>query len=212
LNLLVTLTNFLGGVDDMLGGPFNPDWGADGNIWEAWRRTCHPDTTSRRLYSSLRSPFVFSPKNYLKGGSSPAAGDDFEFAKDTAADFDFCKHPHEHYTQGHFFTDWRSIPVLYPVFSPARAKGFMDVRIPSHYYYGSTKGYTYGWDFDKKVLTPVDKMEKPWEEKIDKIFWRGATTGGGSHPPGFSPQYHRHRLVYISFETRQYRRLTTAFD
>jgi hypothetical protein len=73
----------------------------------------------------------------------------------------------------------------------------MDVRIPSHYYYGSTKGYTYGWDFDKKVLTPVDKMEKPWEEKIDKIFWRGATTGGGSHPPGFSPQYHRHRFVSI---------------
>ena len=153
----------------MLGGPFNPDWGADGNIWEPWRRTCHPDTTSRRLYSSLRSPFVVSSKNYLQGGPSPPAGSDFDFVKNTAADFDFCQNPHEHYKQGHFFTDWRSIPVLYPVFSPARAKGFMDVRIPSHYYYGSTKGYTYGWDFEKKVLTPVDKMEKPWEEKLNRI-------------------------------------------
>lgn len=185
----------------MLGGPFNPDWGTDGNSWEAWRRTCHPNTTSRRLYSSLRDPFVTRRKNYLLGGASPPAGEDFEFAQNTAVDFDFCQHPHEHYNQGHFFTDWRSIPVLYPVFSPARAKGYMDVRIPSHYYYGSTKGYTYGWDFEKKVLTPVDKMEKPWEEKIDKIFWRGATTGGGSHPPGFSPQYHRHRQdVLLSHE------------
>ncbi|KAJ3517360.1 hypothetical protein NMY22_g13981 [Coprinellus aureogranulatus] len=198
-----------GGVEDMLGGPFNPDWGTDGNSWEAWRRTCHPNSTSRRLYSSLRDPFVLRQKNYLRGSGSPSAGEDFEFAENTAADFDFCQHPHEHYNQGHFFTDWRSIPVLYPVFSPARAKGYMDVRIPSHYYYGSTKGYTYGWDFEKKVLTPVDKMEKPWDEKIDKIFWRGATTGGGSHPPGFSPQYHRHRFLRMASDRSNNTRVVT---
>jgi hypothetical protein len=38
-------------------------------------------------------------------------------------------------------------------------------------------------------------MEVPWENKLDKMYWRGATTGGGNHPPGFSPQYHRHRLI-----------------
>lgn len=199
-----------GGVDEMLGGPFNPDWGSDGNVWEAWRRTCHPDTPSRRLFSSLRDPFVFHTKDYLRGNSSnPSAGEDFHFMEDTAANFDFCTNPHEHYTQGHFFTDWRSIPVLYPVFSPARAKGFMDVRIPSHYYYGSTKGYTYGWDFDKKVLTPVDKMEKSWDEKINKVFWRGATTGGGSHPPGFSPQYHRHRYLRMTSDQSNDTRVVT---
>src|ERR1700678_902930 len=41
-----------------------------------------------------------------------------------------------------------------------------------------------------------DPMEVPWEDKIDKIFWRGATTGGGSRPPGFSPHYQRHRYVF----------------
>ena len=182
----------------MLGGPFQPDWGSDGNIWEAWRRTCHPDTPARRLFLSKRDPFVTGVRNYLEGTKQVSAGEDFDFKEGTNADIDFCQKPQEHYQQGLFFTDWRSIPVLYPVFSPARTKGFMDIRIPSHYYYGSTKGYTYGWDWDKKVLMPVDKMEKPWEEKIDKIFWRGATTGGGSHPPGFSPQYQRHRYVFLA--------------
>jgi len=41
-------------------------------------------------------------------------------------------------------------------------------------------------------------METPWERKTDKIFWRGATTGGGSSPPGFAPQYHRQRFVQMA--------------
>ena len=74
----------------------------------------------------------------------------------------------------------------------------VDILIPSHYYYGSTKRYTYGWDPVNMQLKDVDDMEKPWEEKADIIFWRGASTGGGSHPPGFSHQYQRHRYVTIS--------------
>lgn len=43
------------------------------------------------------------------------------------------------------------------------------------------------------VVKDVDDMEVPWEEKTEDIFWRGATTGGGSSPPGFLSQYQRHR-------------------
>jgi hypothetical protein len=95
--------------------------------------------------------------------------------------------------QGHFFSDFRTIPAVYPVFSPAKAKGFLDIRIPSHYYYGSTARYTYGWDPINEELTDVDKMEVPWEDKMNKVYWRGASTGGGNNPPGFSEQYQRHR-------------------
>ncbi|TFK29423.1 capsular associated protein [Coprinopsis marcescibilis] len=197
-----------GGVEDMLGGKFQHDWGSDGNIWEAWRRTCPPDTPARRLFSGLRNPFVSQSSNYFSK-STTSEGGDYHFAEGTSENFDFCHHPQDHYTQGHFFTDWRSIPVLYPVFSPARAKGFMDIRIPSHYYYGSTKGYTYGWDAETMVLSVVDKMEKPWSEKSSKIFWRGATTGGGSHPPGFSPQYHRHRFLRMASDKSNATRIVT---
>ena len=44
-------------------------------------------------------------------------------------------------------------------------------------------------------LKEVDGMETPWEMKSDKIFWRGASTGGGSSPPGFAAQYQRHRYT-----------------
>jgi len=42
------------------------------------------------------------------------------------------------------------------VFSPAKARGYLDIRIPSHCYYRSAKGYSYGLDFDKKVLVEMD--------------------------------------------------------
>lgn len=185
--------NYAVGVEAMLGGRFIADWGDDGTLWEAWRRTCTPQSSARRLFSSIRGPSSAQSKNHFSSTMNP--GSDFYFAKGTSSKQDFCDVPHAHYTQGHFFSDWRSIPVLYPVFSPAKAQGFMDIRIPSHYYYGSTRRYTYGWDPVNLELRSFDQMEVPWEYKIDKVFWRGATTGGGSHPPGFAPYYQRHRCV-----------------
>lgn len=195
----------------MLGGPFKPDWGEDGNIWEAWRRTCDPESSARRLFSSLRTSHNTQIKNHF-ASSTIGPGSDFTFVKSTSSDEDYCSSPHAHYQQGHFFSDWRSIPVLYPVFSPARAKGFMDIRIPSHYYYGSTKRYTYGWDSVNLELKDVDPMEVPWEDKIDMIFWRGATTGGGSHPPGFTDQYQRHRFLRMASDKSNATRVITFAD
>ncbi|KAF8153340.1 hypothetical protein B0H34DRAFT_784438 [Crassisporium funariophilum] len=200
-----------GGVEAMLGGPFKPDWGDDGNVWEAWRRTCTPQSSARRLYSSLRSPPSVQVKNHL-ATSNLSPGSDFSFTKVTSSTQDYCDKPYAHYMQGHFFSDWRSIPALYPVFSPAKAKGFMDIKIPSHYYYGSTKRYTYGWDSVNLELKDVDPMEVPWEDKIDKIFWRGATTGGGSHPPGFAAQYQRHRFLRLASDKSNSTRTVTFAD
>ncbi|KAF8965814.1 capsular associated protein [Flammula alnicola] len=199
------------GVLQMLGGTFKPDWGADGNVWEAWRRTCDPQSPARRLFSSLRTSSNLQVKNHL-ASSEVTPGSDFKFMKTTSSTEDYCSHPYAHYQQGHFFSDWRSIPVLYPVFSPAKAQGFMDIRIPSHYYYGSTKRYTYGWDSVNLELKAVDPMEVPWEDKIDKIFWRGATTGGGSHPPGFAPRYQRHRFLRMTSDKSNATRVVTFAD
>lgn len=189
-----SMTYLTVGVEAMLGGPFRPDWGDDGNLWEAWRRTCTPQSSARRLFSSIRSSSIVQVKNHL-ASSVVNPGSDFSFVKSTSSQQDYCDVPHAHLNQGHFFSDWRSISALYPVFSPAKAKGFLDIKIPSHYYYGSTRRYTYGWDAINLELRDYDLMEVPWEYKIDKVFWRGATTGGGSHPPGFAPYYQRHRYV-----------------
>ncbi|KAF8624337.1 hypothetical protein AX17_007165 [Amanita inopinata Kibby_2008] len=205
-----TLQDSSGGIETMLGGPFRHDWGNDGSVWEAWRRTCDPSSSARRLYSSLRN-FTTKANNYFSSGNGGPGGD-FKFVRDTSTQLDFCAYPHAHYMQGHFFSDWRTIPALYPVFSPAKARGFMDIRIPSHYYYGSTPSYTYGWDSVNLELKDVDTMEVPWEKKIDKIFWRGATTGGGSHPPGFAPRYQRHRFLRMASDTSDTNRSVTYAD
>lgn len=204
----------------MLGNSFTADWQGESNVWEAYRRTCPPKSPARRLVSSVRnvSPSQSNSRgNFFESQSTVSPGVEFVFATQTDAKFDYCEHPWAHYTQGHFFSDWRTIPVLYPVFSPAKGRGFSDIRIPSHYYYGSTPRYTYGWDAVNLELKEVDDMEVPWEKKSEKIFWRGATTGGGSSPPGFAHQYQRHRcddpfLVYLRNLTFSLRFIRMASD
>ena len=180
----------------MIGGKFIPDWKGDSNVWEAYRLTCPPASQARRLFATLPAQLREGqePKNYLKvASSSSSVNAHFKFAPDVDNDFDFCAHPGARYQQGHFFSDWRTVHVLYPVFSPAKGTGFSDILIPSHYYYSATVQYTYGFDPVTETTKEVDDYERPWHKKTNKIFWRGATTGGGSSPPGHVASYQRHR-------------------
>jgi hypothetical protein len=191
------LENKSDGIEYMIEHPFMSDWRGTGNVWESYRRTCSPSAPARRIFSSFRNTLANHIADYLSGHPSTDTkpGPDFTFATTTEVKSSFCTKPWAYFTQGHFFSDFRTIPVLYPVFSPAKAPGYMDIRVPSHYYYGSTPRYTYGWDAVNLELKAVDEMEVPWEDKADKIFWRGASSGGGSNPPGFAAQYQRHRYV-----------------
>lgn len=202
----------------MLGGEFLPDWRGDGNVWEAFRRTCHPASQARRLFDTVRGQAPASTSAqpgqvqvqrpmlpYLPRRAAAATvrdpdahrDEDFVFATRPDDTFDFCSQTWGRYQQGHYFSDWRTIPVLYPVFSPAKAPGFSDLLIPSHYYYSSTRKYTYGWDPKNMVVKDVDDDEVPWDQKTDDIFWRGATTGGGNSPRGHSKTFQRHRSVSL---------------
>lgn len=193
------------GIEHVLGGEFVPDWRGDGNVWEAFRRTCDPSSQARRLFGSLRAQLKEGqvPISRLAnaGITSAAKSEDFNFPRDVDDKYNFCDHPWAHKNQGHFFSDWRTIHALYPMFSPAKGVGYSDILIPSHYYFSSTKRYTYGWDPVNMVIKDVDDMETKWEEKSDDIFWRGATTGGGSSPPGFLAQYQRHRFIKMTSDT-----------
>jgi hypothetical protein len=192
----MTLQDSSAGIEAMMGGKFTPDWQGDSSVWEAYRLTCPAASQARRLFTSLRAQLRESevPKNFFEGASSSSGvGADFKFAPGVDDDFNFCEHPSTHFQQGHFFSDWRTIHVLYPVFSPAKGKGFSDILIPSHYYYSATPLYTYGFDPVTSTTKEVDDYERPWHKKTNKIFWRGATTGGGSSPPGHVASYQRHR-------------------
>ncbi|KAG9310122.1 glycosyltransferase family 90 protein [Chiua virens] len=194
----LTTQDSSGGVTAML-GDFTPNWRGQSSVWEAYRRTCPPDSRARQLYSSFRDPKVLKPRELLGGSGSP--DDSFAFNEVPDYDFDFCRNPWARYTQGHFFSDWRTVPVLYPVFSPSKAKGFADIRIPSHYYHRGSSRYSYAWDEQHREIKDIDDLEVPWEQKSDIIFWRGATTGGGSTPAGFAASYQRHRFLRMAHES-----------
>lgn len=173
-------------------------------MWESWRRTCPPNSKARKHFSSIKpstqAPHVVNHLSSIgsrhkkgRNAAESALNDTLKFAENVDDKFDFCENPSQHYQQGHFFSDWRTISVLYPVFSPAKAQGYADIRIPSHYYHQATPAYTYGWDTIFLRGKATDDMEIAWEDKKDVIFWRGATTGGGNSPSGFAAQYQRHR-------------------
>ncbi|OCH90505.1 hypothetical protein OBBRIDRAFT_730693 [Obba rivulosa] len=191
-----------------LSGAYPPDWRGQGNVWEAYRRTCSPGTPARQLFSSFRATSMSTNRT----SQLTARSAEFEFVEDVSGNYSFCQNPWAHYDQGHFFSDWRTIPVLFPVLSPAKAPGYLDIRIPSHYYYGQTRRYTYGWDPVNLELKEVDHMETPWDLKSDKIYWRGASTGGGSSPPGFAAQYQRHRFVRMANDKSQTNRTVVFAD
>lgn len=78
-------------------------------------------------------------------------------------------------------------------------------------YYAST-GPKYHLDYFKKkvrkaVKNPetgkwsqqlVDAELPPWDQRINKIFWRGSTTGGGNNPAGRQLNYQRHRFLAMT--------------
>ncbi|TDL21463.1 glycosyltransferase family 90 protein [Rickenella mellea] len=202
------------GIDVMLGGEFTADWRGTGNTWEAFRRTCQPGSQARRPFSSIRSNIHGThPVNYFDSTdfhSEP--GDDFHFPKTLDNKFDFCRNPWAHFNHGHFFSDWRAIQGLYPLFSSGKAPGYLDIPIPSHYYHSHSAQYTYAWDGVKKVVKEVDDMEIPWQQKNNTIFWRGATTGGGSTPTGFAPTYHRYRFVRLASDHSDIRKAIVFSD
>ncbi|KAG9310121.1 glycosyltransferase family 90 protein [Chiua virens] len=180
-----------GGVQDRL-GDFTPDRTA----WEGFQRTCPRDSPAWKYANSHLDPIVPDQNEFF--GQLASSNDSFAFVKTVDDNYDYCQKPREHYTQGHFFTDVQAVSVLYPIFSPARARGFFDIRIPSHYYYTGGEKYTYAWDQEHGIVKETDDLEVPWDEKGDRIFWRGATTGGGSKPPGYTPFYQRHRFLRMT--------------
>jgi hypothetical protein len=181
------------GVDALMGAEFDPYWKGDSNVWEAFRLTCPPTSRARRLSITLQGQ-GFVPRNLSEAaGSLGSIDEDFRFTPTLDDEFDFCDRPWAHYLHGHFFSDWRTIHALYPVFSYGKGKGFSDILIPSHFYHSPTSQYTYGFDPVTGTTKEEDDLERPWQNKTNKIFWRGATTGGGSSPRGHINSYQRHR-------------------
>lgn len=201
---------------------FKPEWGRDGNVWDAYRRACPPDSSARRLVETVRSAesqtgavaaggglsSTSSTQTHLSSnrptrlralhpvGTAPLPSPrELTFLSDLESVVSFCDRPSTHHLHSAFFADQRSIEHLYPLFSPSKPQGFSDILIPSYYHYSPTLEYVYEADMRSgRNSTPTDS---DWNDKANKMYWRGKLTRGANTPPGHTSSFQKQRLVKL---------------
>lgn len=207
---------------DLVQKGLKSDWRRDGSVWETFRRSCPPDSAARRLVESVRSAETATNSRQMRlqvpsaamqqqsdviyasslsrrraesSGALPRTRE-LTFSRDLDAKLDVCHFPSLHALHSAFFSDTRSIGYLYPLFSPSKASGFADLLIPFHQYWAPPSEVTYENDYRKgRTKQPADL---DWEQKDDKVFWRGKVTRGADTPPGHFTSFQKPRLVHLA--------------
>ncbi|EFP88411.2 uncharacterized protein PGTG_14495 [Puccinia graminis f. sp. tritici CRL 75-36-700-3] len=170
---------------------FKPQWGQDGNVWDAYRRACPSDSAARRLVETIRSAESLTGAVAAGGGLS-----ELTFLCELESAASFCERPSTHRLHSAFFADQRSIEHLYPLFSPSKPQGFADILIPSYYHYSPRAEFVYESDYKSgRNPTPADI---PWNQKANKMYWHGKLTRGADTPPGHTSSFQKQRLVKLT--------------
>ncbi|KAA1103669.1 hypothetical protein PGTUg99_004437 [Puccinia graminis f. sp. tritici] len=213
---------------------FKPQWGQDGNVWDAYRRACPSDSAARRLVETIRSAESLTGAVAAGGGLSSLSSTqthlsmnrptrlralpigtaplpsrrELTFLSELESAASFCERPSTHRLHSAFFADQRSIEHLYPLFSPSKPQGFADILIPSYYHYSPRAEFVYESDYKSgRNPTPADI---PWNQKANKMYWHGKLTRGADTPPGHTSSFQKQRLVkLVSNDTESAASLTS---
>ncbi|KAF9895382.1 capsule-associated protein CAP1 [Aspergillus nanangensis] len=105
------------------------------------------------------------------------------FVYNTTAFSDICNTPSLRRKYG-FFDRANAFDVvrdLFPIFSQSKISSFQDILYPSPWYWADQVPY-------------IPERDVSWDEKEDKMYWRGTTTGGFSRAGGWR-RHHRQRFV-----------------
>lgn len=106
-----------------------------------------------------------------------------QFIRNKTAFSDICQSPSLRNTHG-FFDRPNAFDVvhdLFPIFSQSKMSSFQDILYPSPWYWADKVPYHQLQDY-------------AWDKKVEKLFWRGSTTGGFSRDGGWRRQ-HRQGIV-----------------
>jgi hypothetical protein len=140
--------------------------------WTHSRVSCPPDSPSRALEDG--------PK---EDNFDSYAVNELGFIYNNTAFSDICQSPSFSETYGFFDRPnaFNIVHDLFPIFSQSKLSSFNDILYPSPWYWFGKVPYE-------------EKLDKSWNEKEDKFYWRGSTTGGFSRDGGWRRQ-HRQRFV-----------------
>ncbi|KAJ3571515.1 hypothetical protein NPX13_g5352 [Xylaria arbuscula] len=140
--------------------------------WTHSRLSCPPESPARGLEENERNDDV------SRYGMS-----DLGFVYNVSAMSDICYSPTLSSTFGFFDRPnaYNIVHDLFPIFSQSKISSYADILYPSPWYWYEKVHYD-------------ESQDMPWEEKANKFYWRGSTTGGFSRNGGWRRQ-HRQRFV-----------------
>lgn len=139
--------------------------------WTNSRGSCSPHSPSRALDDSIEddmSSYAFSELGFI---SNKTAFSDICLSPSLRERFGFFNRPNA----------YNIVHDLFPVFSQSKISTYQDILYPSPWYWSEKVPYREEEDCD-------------WENKADRMYWRGSTTGGFSRDGGWRHQ-HRQRIV-----------------
>ncbi|KAL3495431.1 hypothetical protein BJX62DRAFT_222637 [Aspergillus germanicus] len=141
-----------------------------------------PAWTSSRISCPVDSPVRSLDEDTPDHTTGYALGD-LGFIHNTTAFSDVCNAPSLRNTFGFFDRPnvFAVVHDLFPVFSQSKVSTFQDILYPSPWYWAQKVPY-------------VKEKDYSWEEKADKLYWRGSTTGGFSKGGGWR-RHHRQLMV-----------------
>ncbi|KAH7354256.1 hypothetical protein B0T11DRAFT_231260 [Plectosphaerella cucumerina] len=163
-----------GGMDEVKTTRFNVY--AQQPTWTTSRMSCPVDSPAR----SLEDDEQFDDTS--KYGVS-----DLGFVYNVTAMSDICLTPSLSETYGFFDRPnaFNVVHDLVPVFSQSKISSYQDLVYPSPWYWHGKVEYD-------------EKKDVPWDEKTDKLYWRGSTTGGYSRDGGWRRQHRQHFVRKIN--------------
>ncbi|RAH83527.1 lipopolysaccharide-modifying enzyme [Aspergillus japonicus CBS 114.51] len=141
------------------------------STWSYSRSSCPVDSPVR----SLDEEPLDNIDSYAQG--------ELGFIANTTAFSDICNTPSLKNTYGFFDrpNTFEVVHDLFPVFSQSKISSYQDILYPSPWYYADKVPYEAAQDVN-------------WDAKLDKMYWRGSTTGGYSRAGGWRRQ---HRQLFV---------------
>ncbi|KAG7290379.1 hypothetical protein NEMBOFW57_000379 [Staphylotrichum longicolle] len=148
------------------------DFFAHQPVWTHSRMSCPPESPSRILEEDEQYDDI---AKYALG--------ELGFVHNWTAMSDVCLSPSLASTYGFFERPnaYGVVHDLFPIFSQSKISSYSDILYPSPWYWAGKVPY-------------ADANDPPWTDKLDRLYWRGSTTGGFSRNGGWRRQ-HRQRFV-----------------
>ena len=155
------------------------------NVWIPSRLSCSPDSPARDFSETATDNNMASTFHELG------------FVQNQTAFSDICQSPSLRSTHA-FFDRPNAFSVahdLIPIFSESKLSSFQDIVYPSpwHWYGKIYVNRTEDMHLNHKPMYD-EEADYKWNEKDNKLFWRGSTSGGYSRDGSWRRQ-HRQRMI-----------------